>query len=382
MPAKTFLMSEIVVCVDIRDLRIAKTGTKTHLEELRREFKKGHPGFVFHFIDTWIPVYTGGNKLLKAIEHIRFLWWKQFSLPIICLFKKCDLLFCSDYFLPFFTPGFKTSVIFHDAFFWQQPEQYNPFWLFLLKTIGVAAAKKADAVITTTQYAKTQIVKFVGLQPEKIYAIPVSCKASIWQKTNLQDRNEYNGKKYILHIGVMEKRKNLPNLIKAFHLLLQGGFENYFLVLAGPASPKAMIDDSLNIHKLITTLGLQEKVILAGYIADEELAYYYKNATVYAFVSINEGFGVPVLESFHNNLPVLVADNSSLPEVGGDAVITCDPFDVNDIKEKLKMIIEDVSLQQDLVARGRERVKLFSWQRTVRELLIVFSHIHSKKNNW
>ena len=364
---------EIIVCIDIRDLRIAKTGTKTHQQELRREFSKGHPGFRFHFIDTWLPVYTGTNKLLKIIEHIRFFGWKQVSLPIICLFKNCDILFCADYFLPVFRPGFKTAVIFHDAFFWEYPEHYNRAWLFLLKTIGMYAARKADAIITTTRYARQQIIKFVGLNPEKIYAIPVSCKSIITKPA--ERKIDRDGKKYILHIGVLEKRKNLVNLVKAFHLLLEDGVKDYYLVLAGPAPGKTLLDDSDNIRNIVSELKLDAKVIMAGYISDQELNYYYSNATLYAFVSINEGFGVPILESFHNDLPVLVADNSSLPEVGGDAVITCDPFDPVDIKNKLKMIIESVPLQQELITRGRIRKEIFNWPATVREHLTVFTKI-------
>ena len=105
------MLKQIKIAVDIRDLRIAKTGSKTYLEEICREFKKNHPGFTFHFIDTWLPVYTGSNKLLKAIEHIRFFTWKQLLLPVICLVNRYDILFCTDYFVPLLKLKVKTVVV-------------------------------------------------------------------------------------------------------------------------------------------------------------------------------------------------------------------------------------------------------------------------------
>lgn len=366
----------IKVAIDIRDLRIAKTGAKTYLEEICRELKKDHPGFTIYFIDTWLPVYTGNNKALKLIEHIRFLLWKQVSLPAICLLKGCDILYCTDYFLPLVKLNFKTAVVFYDAFFWEYPDQYNRLWLSLLNTIGVSAAKKSDAVITITEYSKKQIIKHVHIDQAKIHAIHLAPKSSVKQ-LDLAGAITDNSKKFILHIGVLEKRKNLLNLIKAFKLLLQDGFEEYQLVLVGNTITKNKIDDSINIRNLIIDLGLQEKVILPGFVTDQQLAFYYKNASLYAFVSVNEGFGLPILEAFQNNLPTLISDNSCLPEVGGDAVITCDPYDVSDIKEKMKMIIQTKSLQKELIEKGQKRLTEFSWQNTSGELLDIFKRIHT-----
>jgi glycosyltransferase involved in cell wall biosynthesis len=375
-------MKKITVCIDIRDLRIAKTGAKTYLEEICKELKKGRPDFTFRFIDTWLPVYRGNNKLLKAVEHIRFLGWKQITLPLICYFRSCDILYCTDYFLPLLKLNFKTAVVFYDAFFWEYPDQYNRFWLMLLEAFGVTAAKKADAVITISEYSKNQIVKYVGINADSIHAIHLAPKSSIQLITNSRQPDLLTGKepekKYILHIGVLEKRKNLLNLIKAFSLLLKDGFEDYYLVLVGNKVTKTKIDDSENIIKLIQELGLQEKIIMPGFITDEELAFYYKNASLYAFVSINEGFGLPILEAFQHHLPTLISNNSCLPEVGGDAVITCNPFDEHDIKEKMRSVILDKSLQKELIDKGNKRLEKFSWQRTTGELLDVFKTLHNK----
>lgn len=365
----------IRLLIDIRDLRIARTGAKTYLEEIYVRLQKGYPGFSIHFIDTPFPVYTGKNKWLKVIEHIRFFGWKQITLPIICIIKRADILYCTDYFLPLFTWNCKTAVVFYDAFFWQYPSQYNSVWLKLLQQLGVPAAKKAAAIITISQHSKNQIVEQVGLTAAKIHAIHLAPKSS---SATLQPNSTApisNGKKYILHIGVLEKRKNLLNLIRAFDLLQKAGYSDYQLVLAGGRIPKKDIDDGENIQQLIQELQLQDSVLLPGFISDEQLAHYYQQASLYAFVSINEGFGLPILEAFQHRLPTLIANNSCLPEIGGDAVVMCNPFDYHDIAAKMISIVENPTLQQELIEKGLARLQDFSWEKTTHQLMQVFTDI-------
>lgn len=364
-------IKKIKVAVDTRDLKISKTGTKTYLEEIITAFSKPSPDFKFHFIKAMLPVYSGKNLFLKSIEHIRFFFWKQIQLPFICLVHRCDILYCTDYFLPFLSFHFKTAVVFHDAFFWEYPEHYNPLWLKILNTFGVRAARKADAIITTTHYSKNQLIKYLGFNSNKIHVIYLAPKSST-RKVNATNLIIDPNKKYILHIGVLEIRKNLQNLIKAFHLLLQDGFEDYYLVLGGSNSVKTNLDDSPNIRSLINQLSLQERVIITGFIPDEELAGLYQYSSAYAFVSINEGFGIPMLEAFQNKVPVLIANNSCLPEVAGGAAIMCNPFDTIDIKNGLKTILQNNSLREELVRKGTERLAMFSWKMTAENTLSVF----------
>jgi len=371
----------IKVFIDIRDLRIARTGAKTYLEEIYLQLKNGYPGFTIRFIDTWLPVYRGKNKWLKAIEHARFFCWKQFTLPLICLLRGCDILYCTDYFLPLVTFRFKTAVVFYDAFFWQYPEQYNRIWLQLLQNVGVPAAKKASAIITISEHSKNQIIECVGLEAKKIHAIHLAPKSSSAIIHSLQSEPIHQGKKYILHIGVLEKRKNLLNLIRAFALLKEAGYPEYYLVLAGGTILKKNLDDSNNIRQLIKELHLEESVILPGFISDEALAHYYQQASLYAFVSINEGFGLPILEAFQHQLPTLIAQNSCLPEVGADAVITCDPFDYRDIAEKMISIVSNPSLQQTLIEKGTKRLAEFSWEKTTKELMDIFKQLMQSDAN-
>lgn len=367
----------IVVGIDIRDLKIAKTGTKTYLEEICREFKKGRPGFRFHFFDSPIPVYNGRNKVFKLIEHFRFLIWKQVVLPFLSLLRGCDIIFCTDFFVPYLNLNFKTVPVFHDAFFWEYPRHYNKYWLEIFHKIGVSAAKKSAFVIAPTEYAKERIAHFSGLAKNKIISIPEAPKTLISNLVLSTGPLKLKTTKYFLHIGTFEKRKNLHCLVEALHLLRERGYKDYSLVLCGQVSPKNDMDGSEKLFDAIEDYNLSEYVIMPGYVNDNDLSWYYRNAELYLFPSVNEGFGLPILESFQHDLPVLVANNTCLPEVGGNAVVTFDPYYPKDLADKIIPLLTDAELRSKLIENGRNRLANFSWERTANELIGVFHEISS-----
>ncbi len=368
------MKDKLVVGIDIRDLRVAKTGAKTYLEEILREFKSDSHGYEFKFFDSSFPVYTGRNKVLKLIEHIRFFFWKQAVLPVTAYVNHCDILFCADYFVPYIHLGYQPIPVFHDAFFYEYPEQVNPVWLKMFRSLGVGAAKRAPYVITISEYSKTKLAHFTGIDPAKIISIHNGLKET---KTDLTDQRSTDHIKsptpnFILHVGVLEKRKNLVRLVEALKLLHQAGHTDYSLVIVGQSSSKDELDGSLELKAAIQRENLGEFVLLHGYASDDELTYFYRKASLYVFPSLNEGFGLPILEAFHHQLPVLVSNNSCLPEIGGEAVLCFDPYNVHDIGEKIRMVIENDELRGDLVKKGSERLKLFSWKKNAEELVRIF----------
>jgi glycosyltransferase involved in cell wall biosynthesis len=143
-------------------------------------------------------------------------------------------------------------------------------------------------------------------------------------------------------------------------------------VLIGKGNGKINSDDSMEIHRTIEELALQDEVIMPGYLADELLSVVYQNASLYVFPSINEGFGIPILEAFQFEVPVIVANNTCLPEVGAEAVISFDPFESEDIYQKMAQVLNDKALQETMKQKGQERLKLFSWNKTAMSLLAIF----------
>ncbi len=371
------MTKKIKVGIDIRDLRIARTGARTYLEELCLEFKKEDPDFIFVFIDTVIPVYTGRNRILKLTEQARFLLWKQLVLPVKAWLLKCDIVFCTDYFVPCWKPGFLTIPVFHDAFLWEYPDHYNKYWLRSFYLLGVTAARRSPFVITSSQYSKERIAAFSGIAPEKIipvYEAPKRLATALETGTT-----ELNGDistllagNYILHVGTFEKRKNLPVFINAFEKLVNGEHPDLTLVLIGQASPKKNMDDSVALRELIQDKKLQGHVFMPGYVSNEILDLFYKNAKLYVFPSINEGFGIPVLEAFSYGLPVIIADNSCLPEIAGDAAVSFDPANADELFHTMKLLLENNGLRQEMVARMNIRTRFFSWEKTAAQLKQVF----------
>ncbi|MDB5086239.1 MAG: hypothetical protein JWR09_233 [Mucilaginibacter sp.] len=368
----------LTIAVDVRDLRVAKTGTRTYLEELCKEFKKmENRELRFHFFDTPFPVYTGSNKLLKYIEHARYQLWKQLILPLKAFFKNCDIVFCTDNCVPLLHLGYKTIPVFHDAFCFESPEAYGKLWLWLYMKTAVPAAKRSPFIITPTAWSKKQINYFTQIHDNKlmvIYEGPKELKHTgdnnnaeqLLSSFSLSEGN------YILHVGSMFKRKNIPALIQAFSKVKSLGYSQLKLVLAGPTPANQFDSDFKVILDAIEAYKLTDEVVLTGYLSDQQLGELYQNALMYVFPSINEGFGIPILEAFKNDLPVLVANNTCLPEVGGSAVLQFDPFNSDDIAKKIKTVLDDADLRKDMISKGRERLKLFSWESTAIKLIGVF----------
>lgn len=374
------MKKKLTIGVDIRDLQIAKTGTKTYLEELCRAFNVVEDQDVeFHFIDTNTPVYTGRNRFLKSMEHVKFMLWKQIQLPLKARQKKCDILFCSDFFVPYLRLGYQTVPVFHDAFFWEYPAHYNKFWLKLFYTLGVSAAKRSACIIAPTEYAKKRILHFLNVPSEQIKVVHEAPKSLVPYRKDCQPESSKNipTQKFFLHIGTFEKRKNLVRLVEAFCLLHAKGYTDYSLVLIGQSSPKEFMDDSLQIQEIIKRNQVESFVISPGYVPDNDLAWYYHHAECYVFPSINEGFGLPVLEAFSYDLPVLIANNTCLPEVGAAGVLSFDPYDVQEISEKMETVITSKEVSEQLKQKGSETLLNFSWQKTAHQLLALFKSIKS-----
>ncbi len=364
----------MVIGVDIRDLKLAKTGQKTTLEELCKQFRLMEgPTYQFHFFDTSLPIYTGRNKFMLMLEHIRQQLWKQIMLPYKAWSKQCDIVYCNDYFAPYFHFGYKTVQVFHDAFFYEYPQYCNPIWLQLFKRIAVPAARRSAYIITPTEYAKQRVHHFTKIPLDKIVAIHQGPKTIQPATTpNLPEwLPTHQNIPYLLHVGVFEKRKNIPTLLQAFKQLKEAGYPHQ-LVLVGKGNGKMNSDDTQNILATIESLELTDQVVMPGYIPDEQLGQVYQHASLYVFPSINEGFGIPILEAFQHDVPILVANNTCLPEVGGDAVIQFNPYEATDLFKKISLVLNDPALQATMKEKGRARLQAFNWEKTATQLLAVF----------
>ncbi len=369
--------------VDIRDLRLASTGTKTYLEELLKVFRKldGIELDLKEFNSVWKP-YWGHSKWGKALEHVQFFIWKQFTLPLKTLFSNRDVLICTDYYVPLIKLKAKHLVVFHDALFFDHPEYYNPIWLKLFKAIALPAARKADVIIAPSYFSKERLLLhekgFEG-KIKVVYqgrkTIKEDAELSANTKKILQDLNK---QPYLLHVGVLEKRKNLAFLIKVVDEIRKT--HDIKLLLVGRPNPKIFNNSEKEILETISELNMQEHVVFAGYVPDEDLPALYKHAQLYVFPSIYEGFGIPILEAFHYQLPVAVANNTCLSEIGGEAVSCFDPFDFEHAKNCIIKLLEDGDLREKQIQLGNQLSHSFSWDNSGKEIGKIASevvHLHA-----
>lgn len=382
------MQEPLIIGVDIRDLRISISGTKTSLEEISKQFARMESEkYRFHFFDTVFPVYTGKNKLYKLVEHIRFQLWKQIILPVKAFSKRCDIVFCNDYFVPLIHLGYKTIPVFHDAFFYEYPGHYNKIWLWIFRLTAVPAAKRSPFVISQSKHSRETVHHYTNIPKNKIVPVYVAPKnletgSDTYQSfSNPVLQSLENNTRYLLHVGSLDKRKNIPRLIEAFKILIDQGYTDLRLVLIGASVQKMHSDGTNEVIDSIQRNQLQSYVILPGYLSNADVMLAYKKAFLYVFPSYNEGFGVPVLEAFKYNLPAVVAGNTCLPEIGGDAVVTFDPFDINDIAEKIKKVMEDEVLRAGMIAKGQKRLQDFSWEKTAVHLLSIFEATVKKSKN-
>jgi glycosyltransferase involved in cell wall biosynthesis len=230
-------------------------------------------------------------------------------------------------------------------------------------------------VVTPTKYASNQLSKYTGLSQGKIAVIGEAPKTIDTSRNENEISiivNQILNLDYILHVGTLEKRKNLTAFIRAFKIVKSNGFPNLKLVLVGKASNKITLDDSAAIIDAIEQDQLSKDVVLTGYLNDEDVQKIYQKAKLYVFPSINEGFGIPVLEAFKYRVPLAIANNTCLPEVAGLGAISFNPFDITEIAQTITLLLNDQTLRQSYIEKGNEQLQNYSWEKTAKLLMQLF----------
>jgi glycosyltransferase involved in cell wall biosynthesis len=355
--------ASIKIALDCRDINIATTGTHTFLSELITAFNKQHSNQVsFVFIKPFIGVMPGNNAFAKLIRYFQFIFYKQITLPLLTFINGASVLICTDYVAPVFTPGFKTIVVFHDAFFWEYPLHYSAGWLRMFKAVALAGAKKSMAVIAPSEYAKKQIALHTGINPDHIKVVYEAPKtfAQITSQTNSQPQSSPQiSAPYFLHVGTLAKHKNLPQLIEAFAKL----DKHLKLVLVGGAPSSVHNSDVPNIKAAIQKHNLQNQVILTGYLSNAEVANWYANALGYVFPSYNEGFGLPILEAMQYKLPIIAANNTCLPEIAQGGALYFDPSNTDQLAVQMQAIVTNTPAVTATLDAQPAVLQQFSWDK-------------------
>jgi glycosyltransferase involved in cell wall biosynthesis len=308
------------------------------------------------------------SHLPTELPPIRIVW-EQMLAPIITKRDQLDALFCPVNVVPL--AGIVPSVVtVHDLAFLQIPEAFIPAKRRYLSVMTRLSVHRARHVIAVSEQTKADIVAHFGLAPEHVTVIPNAVDERFRPDAPNDDltafRRERNlPERFVLFVGTLEPRKNLPRLINAFAQLARDDRE-IGLVVVGASG--WMTSD---IAPLVRSLDLESRITFAGYVPDEELPRWYQAATVFCYPSLYEGFGLPVLEAMACGTPVVTSNVGSMAEVGRDAAILVDPTDADAIASSISALLDDPDFRQQRAAAGLGRAAQFSWDRTAEETLAV-----------
>ncbi len=293
-------------------------------------------------------------------------FWEHLILPIKAL--SYDILYCPSNIAPIFlSKKIKLVLTLHDLAFIDFADNYSKIFQYYYSKIIPVNLKRANRIITVSNYARKRIVKEYPYTENKIQKIYHGSDI----KFPHADKQDTKKSDYILYIGSYNEVKNFQSVIKAFLLL---SIDNTIkLKLVMPIIDTFKI--SHNSVNLIKDIKKDKNIDLLEYMSFEQLKILYERAKVFVFPSYHESFGLPVLEAMACGTPVVCSDVASLPEIGGDAVVYCDPNNVNDIVEKMEMVLSDEKLQQYMIEKGLKRAKQFTWEKAAQEHLKVFEEV-------
>lgn len=304
-----------------------------------------------------------------------FLWSQVFLPFALFLGKKPDVFFSPAHYAPRFSPV-PTVVTIHDLSYFYYPNEFLKEDLYKLKNWTAYSVKNAQKIIAVSEHTKQDLVKWYNIPEEKIKVIyngilrhpepdPLGDRAKEPPTNSIRS--------YILYVGTLQPRKNIVTLVKAFRKFKEA-YPDFVLKIAGKQG--WMTDAILKEINQHNTGDIE----LLGYVPDEELPGLYAHAFCFVMPSLYEGFGIPVLEAMSYGCPVISSHASALPEIGTDACLYFDPKNEDDLYRKLVELKEHAPLRNDLIEKGKERARQFSWQTCGEKTLNVLQCTYAKNH--
>lgn len=297
------------------------------------------------------------NRYLKVLIE-------QFRLNQHIKKQRIDVLFCPAFSMPVIKIC-KAVIVVHDMLYKLRIDGNSKLSGWYSNFLYSRSIRKADSIITVSEASKNDLKRFFPSR-RNVYVTYLGSTMNEYAikkpPSNINDDEEF-----ILMTGTITPRKNIAQAIEALHLIRDK--TDVKLLLVGGLNKFSQ--DAL---RTINETGLSDRVIVAGFLTDEELAWCYENAQMLLFCSIYEGFGLPPLEAMQHNLPVIASNVTSIPEVVGDAALLVNPYSVEEIADGIMELLTNNEKRQELIRKGQERIKLFSWEKTAEETLRILKN--------
>ncbi|HEX3099668.1 MAG TPA: glycosyltransferase family 1 protein [Patescibacteria group bacterium] len=355
-----------------------KTGVEHYVKELILELAK-----IDNTNEYTLYLQTQPEDWFLSLPknfHLRVIpfpmFWTQLRLSWEMLWHAPDVLFVPASTLPLLHP--KSVYTEHDVAWIYYPEIFTTYMLWFHRLFSWLARTGATKIISISESTKKDLVSHYKVKPEKIVVIPHGyTETGNTTETLSAEVADKLPEKYLLFLSTLQPRKNLELLIDAFRELKTERPElpHKLVVVGKPGWKFEGILQKIEENRDI--------VVYLGHISDADRWPVYKGAEIFVYPSLYEGFGMPVLEAFECGVPAAVANNSSLPEAGGDAALYFDPTSKQEIKSVIIKLLDSPELRAEMIAKGKTQLAKFSWEKCAQETLSVLEDVgqSSRKNN-
>ncbi len=298
------------------------------------------------------------------------LWQRlRLPVPVETITGALDIFYSPDFVLPPTLPRTRTLLTVHDLSFLRYPDAFVPALRRYLERVVPRAIARADRVLADSEATRADIVALLGAPSEKVQVFYSGVHPRFrpqpepGETERIRARYGLGDTPYILSVGTLQPRKNYVRLIRAFTQLTNQP-TNQLIIVGGRGW--------LYEETLTEAEKHPDRVRILGFVDDGDLPALYRNAALFVFPSLYEGFGLPVLEALACGVPVVCSNASSLPEVTGDAALLVDPLDTDGLAAAMARALTDADLRREMIARGLTQAAKFTWEQAARQLLAVF----------
>ncbi len=374
-----------------------RVGLNAHLLNLAGNYRSaGINWYIYHLLqnlptsDYEFTVFTSERRVREHLARLHYAFsrlptqhpivriaWEQVVQPVALRRERIDLLHALAFAGPL-SISIPWVVTIYDLCFMRYPDSFNRANRTYLRWATTWAVRRANRVIAISESTKRDLVNLYHIPAERVAVVycghddalsqPAPSAVESWRsRKGLPER-------FILHVGTLEPRKNIARLVRAFARAGRVAHLPHKLVLVGARGWK--YDD---VDRVIADERIQERIIFAGYVPQDELPFWYRAAEAFIYPSLYEGFGLPPLEAMAAGLPVVCSNAASLPEVVGDAALVVPPDDETVLADSIVQILSDRALRDELVARGKKQAAKFSWEQTARETTRVYEAVFAER---
>ncbi len=366
------------IAIDARSLESSKTGVGRYLSNLLKYWKNEKDiKFVLYFKDE-----ISNNELIDSENFEKVLlknplgfssnfFFQHFLLPYHLKKDKIDFFFSPFYLKPIYCPV-QSSIVLHDISYETHPEWFGFKSRLILRMLSKYSAKRAEKIFTVSSYSKSEIIKYYHTDPDKITVTSLAPDDSFRKIEDLDKiktiKEKYGiNKKFIFCVGTIFSRRHIPGIVEAFEKVLDR-CDEYQLLIVGKNVTHPFVD----IDKKIEAINQKfedKKIVHLGFISEEELLTFYSSCDFVIYLSDYEGFGLPVIEAQFFGKAVITSYNTSLIGVGGNSVEFVKENTVEEVFKSIKKGIFDEDYKNQLVEKGNENLKRFSWEKCAKETL-------------